>query len=261
MSPNLKAKKEEGKMRKFGGVSCLGLVASLFLASASGLAQVRDRYQAGIHFLLGFPQGEFRRNVPNAGIGVNLSFAYHFPHSLFSIGLSAGLMTYGRETRWEPLGPNIPDVTVKVTTDNSIILCHLFFRVQPQKGMLRPYLDALIGFNYLTTDTSIHGHDDYWDDDHDWFDSSISSNNYEDVAFSYGVGGGAMINLLQAKDLLSGRRMFSMDLDVGVRYIRGGRAEYLKEGSIHRQNGTVSYDVYRSRTDLLNAYIGLFFNF
>jgi hypothetical protein len=206
--------------------------------------------------MLGFPQGEFKQNVENAGLGANFYYAYHLPRSLLSVGVSFAFLIYGSETRVVPLSPTIPDITVDVKTENSILLCHLFFRLQPQKGRFRPYLDALVGVNYLTTDTSINNYHDY-----DGFDNNVSSNNYNDLAFSYGVGAGAMVNLLLARGRETGRRMFSLDLDVGVRYIRGGVAEYLKEGSIHRENGRVSYDVYRSRTDLLGAYIGLSFSF
>jgi hypothetical protein len=235
-------------------LASLSLVILLFLGPASAFCQ--EKHQAGVHFMLGFPQGEFKQNVENAGLGANFYYAYHFPRSLFSVGVSFAFLIYGSETRVEPLSPTIPDITVDVTTKNSILLCHLFLRLQPQKGTFRPYLDGLVGLNYLTTDTSIDNYNDY-----DGYDNDISSNNYNDLAFSYGVGVGAMVNLLQVRRYESGRRIFSMDLDVGVRYIRGGEAEYLKEGSIHRQNGTVSYDVYRSRTDLLGAYIGLSFNF
>jgi len=254
MNIKLRRQKKEGRMKKLKLLASLSLVILLSLGPASAVGQ--EKHQAGGHFILGFPQDEFKQNVENAGLGANLYYAYRLPRSLLSVGFSFAFLIYGSETRVEPLSPTIPDITVDVTTRNSILLCHLFLRLQPQKGRFRPYLDALVGLNYLTTDTSIENYDDYDD-----FDNSISCNNYSDLAFSFGVGAGAMVNVLQAWGRETGRRVFSMDLDAGVRYIKGGEAEYLREGSIHREYGSVSYDVYRSRTDLLGAYIGLSFSF
>jgi hypothetical protein len=85
-----------------------------------------------------------------------------------------------------------------------------------------------------------------------------SSTNYDDAAFSYGGGGGLMIRLYQNEDWGSESEGSAHEvlLDLGVRYISGGEAGYLTSGSIHRQNGTVSYDATHSRTDLITGRIG-----
>ena len=239
-------------MIKIKSLASLILIILLPLSSASVFSQ--DKFQAGGHFMLGFPQGEFRENVENTGFGGSFYFAYRFPRSFFSTGISFGFMIYGHERREEALGPTIPDLIVDVTTTNSILLGHLFFRLQPPQGRFRPYLDGLVGLNYLTTDTSLDEHND-WDDD------QISSNNFNDLALSYGMGGGIMVSLVEFRRVGSGRRVLSLDLDFGVRYLKGGEAEYLKKGSIHREDGSVTYDVYRSRTDLLKANVGVTFSF
>jgi len=46
-----------------------------------------------------------------------------------------------------------------------------------------------------------------------------------------------------------------------MRYIIGGEAEYLKKGSIRRENSKVSYDIIKSKTDLLTAQIGVALEF
>jgi hypothetical protein len=238
-------------MKKFIFPALFGLVALIF---GSPPAFGQDRYQAGGRFILGYPQGEFKQNVDSTGLGGDFYFAYHLPNSLFSVGVSVGFLIYGSETRAEPLSPTIPDVIVDVTTTNSILLCHLFLRLQPRTGRFRPYLDGLVGFNYLTTDTSIHDHDG-------WDEEDITSNNYNDLAPSFGAGAGAMITVVEIRTRERGRRVLSVDLDLGVRYLRGGEAEYLREGSIRRGNGSVRYDVYRSRTDLLKVCLGLAVSF
>lgn len=54
-------------------------------------------------------------------------------------------------------------------------------------------------------------------------------------------------------------RSGDISLDTKVRYLRGGRAEYLKEGSIRRENGSVFFDVLNSRTDVVTLQIGVTF--
>jgi hypothetical protein len=233
-------------------LAALTAVAALGLGF-SGPVCAQEKFETGLRFLLGFPSGEFRHNLDRTGIGADFSFAYHIPRSIVSAGISFGFLIYGSESREEPLSPAIPEFVVKVTTTNAILLGHLFIRVQPRSGTIRPYLEGLAGFHYMTTDTSIRGHDDWGD--------SLSSNNFNDLAFSGGLGGGARLELLQIRRRNRDDRAFSLDLDLGVRWLKGGRAEYLKKGSIHRENGVVSYDVYESRTDLWLAGLGLTFSF
>ena len=240
----------EGTMRKRRPSALLSLVLLLFFR---GTSSAEERFQTGGHFILGFPQGEFRSNADRIGLGGDFYFAYHVPRSILSAGISIGFSIYGRETREEPLSPTIPEMIVDVSTTNSIVLGHLFLRLQPRTGMFRPYLDGLVGFHYLTTDTTIHDNCDG--------DGDITSNNHNDLAFSYGAGAGTQVTLIQGIRQDNKQRLFSMDLDIGIRYLRGGEAEYMKKGSIHREIDGVIYDVYRSRTDLVKAYIGLNFSF
>ena len=235
-------------------MKCAALAALAVLGLGfSGPVCAEERFETGFRFLLGFPSGEFRRNLDRTGLGADFSFAYHIPRTIVSAGLSFGFLIYGSESRDEPLSSTIPDLIVKVTTTNSLLLGHIFIRVQPRTGFLRPYLEGLAGFHYLTTDTSIRGHDEWGD--------ALSSNNFNDTAFSAGLGGGTKLTLLQVRQPDRTDRAFSIDLDLGVRWLRGGKAEYLKKGSVHRENGVVTYDVYKSRTDLWLAGLGLSFSF
>ena len=38
----------------------------------------------------------------------------------------------------------IPDVTVRVVTENNILMSNLFLRLQPREGVMRPYIEALL---------------------------------------------------------------------------------------------------------------------
>jgi hypothetical protein len=50
-------------------------------------------------------------------------------------------------------------------------------------------------------------------------------------------------------------------IDFRIRYLFGGEATYLKEGSITVSDGAVEIDARRSRTDLLTYQLGVSFNF
>ncbi len=213
--------------------------------------------------MLGYPQGEFKENMSNTGIGGAFEFSYSPKPFPLAIGVSLGYLQYGKETRHEPFSPTIPDVTVEVVTTNNIMLGHLFLRIQNKRGYFQPYLDGLIGFNYLFTDTKIQNIN------HPEYSEIASSTNIEDNVFSYGGGGGLMIRIHTGNaykdstrtDSEGQRKKYSLLLDFRVRYIKGGETEYLKKGSIRREDGKVYYDITESRTDLLTTHIGLVVEF
>lgn len=235
------------KIKSFG-IGCL----IIFLFASLGYAQ--RPFQASANFSLGFPQNEFKDNVDRIGLSGIGHFSYNFPRSPFSIGISFGVLVYGSETREEPFSTTIPDVMVDVTTTNMIYMCHLLFRVQPMAGRLRPYLDGFIGFNYLTTDTRIKSQKYI-------SDRRIASTNIiNDIAYSYGAGGGLMIQAYSKRGSKKGRP-FAVYIDLGVRYLKGGRAEYMREGSIRLEDDRFIYDYSKSTTDLIIGHIGVSFAF
>jgi hypothetical protein len=200
--------------------------------------------QIGIsgYFTIALPQGEFDETVENNGFGFTGQALFSVPGSPVSIGGSFGGVIYGRETREEPFSMTIPDVTVDVETNNYILLGHAVLRIQPPAGPFRPYAEGVIGFHYLFTQTSIKNRDE----------DIASDTNFDDGVLSYGGGGGIMF---QVYDGGSAKRV-SVYIDAGARYLKGGKAQYLKEGSIRREDGRVLYDVEESETDLLAIHIG-----
>lgn len=119
-------------------------------------------------------------------------------------------------------------------------------RAQPRSGPVRPYVDGLIGLKYLFTRTSVT--------DVDGDETIASDTDLGDTTFSYGVGGGLQIPLTKGRES-------RIILDTNVRYLRGGRADYLRRGSIIVDNGTVFYDILSSRTDVLTVQVGVMFQF
>jgi hypothetical protein len=222
----------------------------LFLTS---LAYSDERFQVNASFIPGFPMNEFRTNVQKVGLGGSGDFVYRFKGSPISVGASFGVMVYGSESRQEWFSAEIPEVIVDVTTRNYILMCHLLLRLQPPKGKIRPYLDGLAGFNYLWTETGVY--------DRDGFNQEIASDvNFSDWTWSFGIGGGLMLPIYEKK---RGERSgpFALFLDFGARYLKGGKAEYLKEGSIIQDNGRMIYDINESSTDLITIRAGLSFAF
>ncbi len=208
-------------------------------------------FEAGINFLLGQPKGEFKENVEDLGFGIGGMFAFRPGNSPVMIGVDVEYMLYGSETRQEPFSHTIPDVTVEVETRNNILLAHALLRLQGKSGIFRPYLDGLIGMHYFFTETQVRDEDDF-------AEPIASTTNQQDIAFSYGTGGGVMFLVHQKEE---NSKLTEVLIDFRVRHSFGGEATYLKEGSITRENGTAIIDPLRSRTDLLTYQFGLVFSF
>ena len=121
-------------------------------------------------------------------------------------------------------------------------------------------LFLLIGFQVLWTDTEIEDPEDYDDEDDD-----IASNTHlSDWTSSFGLGGGLKIKLTEFETNEFGDdddpTFFnsSLYLDLKVRYIFGGDAEYLREGDIEQgANNEVILNTSHSETDYMTFHIGL----
>lgn len=211
--------------------------------------------QFGGQFMFGSPQGDFKETINHNGYGGSAFVSYQLPRTPVQLGLELGGMLYGREIRNEPFSTTIPDVFVDVETNNIFVTGHSFLRFQVPSGIIRPYVDGLVGFNHLFTETSISDEDD-WDDGNG---TSFSSTHSSDTGLSYGVGGGTMISLFSTIT----EEGFPLDilLDLRVRMLNGASVDYLKEGSIRRVDGQVEYDTQRSKTDTVFFQAGIVFSF
>lgn len=227
------------------------IVLAVFLICLPGYSG--ERFHASADFTLGFPRGEFEQNIDRSGIGGSGYFAYKFKNSPLSAGASITVLVYGSETRPELLDEAIPEVEVDVTTRNYILMCHFVFRAQPQEGNFRPYVEGLAGFHYLWTETGVH--------DQGCCNERIASSvNLSDFAWSFGAGCGVMWKVYEPRQK-NDRSPFAVFVDLGARFLKGGKAEYLREGSIRREDGQLIYDIQMSNTDLITARLGLSFAF
>lgn len=202
-------------------------------------AQVND---ADINLFFGIPQGEFQENLDATAIGINGSVAFAIPSSPLSLGLELGIMTYGTDSRDESFNPNIPEVTVEVNTMYDIFTAHTFIRYEARSGVMRPYIDGLVGLNYLFTETNIQDQNNY--------QTIASDTNFDDTAFSYGVGGGLKFRVAQTET-----NQYLINLK--GRYLLGSEADYLQEGSLEVVEGQLFFDESTSKTDILTIHVGL----
>lgn len=224
----------------------------LLVVALATVAGSQPRFQGSLHLASGLLQGEFKENTGNDGFGLTGEFLYSPSRSIFSIGVSAGFLIYGMESRRQPLSSEFPDFTVKVSTDNSMVLAQLVFRLQNPTGRIRPYVEGVAGLNYLYTETRIENADDWYENDR-----IAGKVDFDDTAFNYGAGGGIQWDLYTARPR-EGQEFhpLSVALDFQAKYLIGEQASYLKEGSVHRKNGKVLYDVKQSKTDLVLIQIG-----
>jgi hypothetical protein len=235
------------------------LLLVLSVASIAAHAQENDpdrgRFYLGIGPTIVIPSGEFAKNIPNAGFGLTAMFGYSIGSMPVMLGLEGGFAIYGSKERREPFSSTIPDVTVKVQTTNSIGFGHLLLRLQPQEGIVRPYVDGLVGANYLSTTTSVNN-------EGNGEAEVASSTNQDDLVLSYGAGGGVMIRVYHEDyrkndDSQKSDGPAEVFIDLRGRYMWGNVADYLTEDSITRNGSNVQYDVKRSKTDLATVYLGV----
>ena len=220
----------------------------LLIILGSFLSKPETAQTLGGSFMLGSPQGEFRDNVDRLGYGIQIHGTIWTPGKLhpFTDGLNLGYLVYGEESSSRPLSNTIPDVFVDVDRTNSLVNFHLLFQVAPFTGTWRPYAEGLFGGAYIFTKTSVES---------EWSNENVfETTNFDDFTWSYGAGGGLLIQILRDEGELA-----ALFLDLKARYVFGTNAQYLREGDIvvNPANGSVTYYVSESQTDLLTFHIGV----
>ena len=220
----------------------------LLIILGSFLSKPETAQTLGGSFMLGSPQGEFRDNVDRLGYGIQIHGTIWTPGKLhpFTVGLNLGYLVYGEESSSRPLSNTIPDVFVDVDRTNSLVNFHLLFQVAPFTGTWRPYAEGLFGGAYIFTKTSVES---------EWSNENVfETTNFDDFTWSYGAGGGLLIQILRDEGELA-----ALFLDLKARYVFGTNAQYLREGDIvvNPANGSVTYYVSESQTDLLTFHIGV----
>ncbi len=208
---------------------------------------------------LAIPSGDFRDQTGNIGYGVNLGVGVGSRTLPFVVGVEGGFFILDSNTENVPLSTTVFGVNVDVETTNNLAQGHLFLRMQPSSGMLRPYVEGLVGAKYLFTETTVR---DERRRDND--EGVFSSTNFDDWAFSYGVGAGAAIEVYRNRDAQSD--LGTVSILVSARWTPGSTAEYLDAATIRDRNGNGVFDegdadISRSRTDVIVPSIGVSITF
>lgn len=195
--------------------TCLLLIATISYGQMGSLA-----------ISLGFPQNEFQENTDAVGFGLDLSAAMPFQDGVpIYFGLDLNYMIYGRNADHEDLFANVTssngtllttiEIPLKIVNTNSLFGTHAFIRAVAPFDNVQPYAEGLIGFRYISTNTKIldRSPDRIYSSDDD--DVIVRKTVLDDFIFSYGYGGGVMIQLNSV-----------MSLDFRVDFFKGQRAEY-----------------------------------
>jgi hypothetical protein len=206
------------------------------------------RFQGGLGMMIGVPVGDFGDNVEVAA-GISIKFDVGLGGSPLSIGTEVTYLSYGSESLDVPL-VGMPELSVDVNRSNDIILFHGRVRAQRREGRVRPYVDGLVGLINIFTKTSIEG-DVTCTGTGSCSETGDSVTNIDDLAFSAGGGAGFMVGF--------GKSPRSARLDVSVRYLYGGEAEYLTEGAIRWGSDAATLLPHRTQTHIVLVDIGVAF--
>ena len=253
-------KRNEGfnrRIQRKATIIALALILSLNTAWSAG-GQKNAEFE--LSALRGTGIGELGHRISRPGWGGSFYGGWLLPGTPFSLGIRLAMVNYGSERNVDLAGYSAT-APAGVKYNYNILLTHFVFRVQPRQSLLTPYLEALVGINYFFTRASegrsssvpfIVG------DAILVIDQNGSSTLLSSVAPSIGLGGGLKFRLAQfSSGRKSTRALLGLFLDVQGRYLIGGRAKYLKPGSIALDGNRLIYDIQRSRTDIFCFSLGL----
>lgn len=215
------------------------LLLSLF-AFFAVQAAVQAQSTFGLHLDSFFPSGDLKQDSPELwGGGFSMEGLGQLNNSPIHVGGQLSFLRYGSEVRDGWHGPDLGDVRVR--RNNELINLLGTVRIKPAvQGDIQPYVDFLTGFSYIYTRAT------YRDSSLD--EAFASDNEFNDIAFNYGVGGGLEFYLGP-----------EVSLDIRARALRGSRADYLTPRSVEYNTELEAYDmqVKSSRFDYFTFSIGI----
>ena len=212
------------------------VVTMLFTYAVPTHGQVTGSLSLG----LGVPTGEFKQNIDRSGYGPSAYLGVESPKGLVSVGLDVSLLFFGRSSQSIPLAGR---AAVEATTSSNVLQPHLAVRLQPPEWIIRPYIKGLFGFKYLYTTTSLR---DPLNDPLETFGRSFNSG---DFTLSGGGAAGLQVRVVQG-----GASSGAVYLNLGVQYLLGGEADYLKISDSFDPDNP---EVQRSTTTMLIPMLGV----
>ena len=189
------------------------------------------------------PAGEFGNNI-GLGYGANAAYLYLLDRAgVLSLRADLGFVDYGHESKRVPLSPTIGGrIQVRVSTNNFIVPVSIGPQLTWPSGSIRPYVNAGFGGQFFVTQSSVDGaNGDY---------SGLSTTNQHDHTQTWVMGGGVYVPVAS--------RRVNLMLDAGVQYFTGGRAQYLRPGSIvDLPNSQIQINPLESDTHMLVVRVGI----
>lgn len=240
----------------------IGWIVTIIVAMNLSIEHLNaQEVQFGFDLQVGAPQNDFKTQLgQRLGVGIDAMAGYRFTGTPFMLGVDLGFMNFGTETREEPLSTTIPDLRVEVENSYNLFHMDLLLRVLTPEKAARPYLEGLVGFNHFFTETVLRERGSFNSEP-----EKLRDTNFRDTTLSYGFGAGLQFRVYKGEGTdidtdINGP--YYIYVHLGSRYMFGREAEYLKEGSIIREdNGNVRYDVLQSTTDLLHFKLGVTIGF
>lgn len=197
------------------GLTLSGALAVGMVGAAAGqrsaLREVREWGLVGASAAFAVPVGEFAEHVGAGGgldgfVSLNLDRA-----GLLALRFDGSALAYGRATDVAYLASPY-SYPVGVTTTSFILSLRAGPQITLGTGPLRLYEFSQAGFSYFATTTSFGGYDcgcGSFDD----------ITEHDDINVAWEAGGGLLMRV--------GGDHSRVMLDVGARYLRNGRAQYL----------------------------------
>jgi hypothetical protein len=176
------------------------------------------RSSGSVAFIQSRPMGGLKDNI-GLGYGANGTYVFRLDRAgALSLRADVALVDYGHESMRVPLSPTIGGrIEVKVVTSNYIVPVSIGPQLMWPTGHLRPYVTAGLGGQFFYTDSRIDGSDGNSD--------LLRTTNQSDGTGAWVAGGGLYIPVTNKTGV-------NASLDLGLQYINGGRAQYLRPGSI-----------------------------
>jgi hypothetical protein len=214
----------------------------------------------GFTFTNAVPQKEFFDNIKRSGQGFSVYGGWHMDPYPFAAGIEGDILFYGSDERrgllnWkDPYGVWHTDHDT-ISTQNMVIPVNVFIRVMPTIARtISPYVEGIVGVTFMSL--SVDYKSSY----------SYAGSNYNDkqsksdIAFNYGVGAGIMIKLVDFIQIPNS--ISNLNLDIRMRYLYGGEAEYYKAKFDDTKNPPqLNLNGFKSNTDLVLFMAGITFRF
>ncbi len=243
------------------------LLLLLALLPTQSAAQVPDEppMHFGIDLVAAFPRGDFDDHVSEMGAGLSTFFGGRVPGFPFVLGTELGWLTFASQDRALLLQTNTNLSSIHTNTSRNILSAHLVARLTPQSGLVRPYVDGILGIKYFisrarieadTNTDAIVGDDGVIIvDGVDRSEISVTS-SFNDLAFSAGVGVGIDFDVWR-QFFPAWRRDAVISVSLGARYVFGPKMQFLPRESFPTDVGNIVIEAQRSRTDMIVPTLGL----